>query len=48
MNPTGDRRAVSITVAPNGARRIKSDHRAIPLSPAEIAAEARACRDVGA
>jgi 3-keto-5-aminohexanoate cleavage enzyme len=48
MNPTGDRRAVSITVAPNGARRIKSDHRAIPLSPAEIATEARACRDAGA
>jgi uncharacterized protein (DUF849 family) len=39
---------VSITVAPNGARRGKSDHRAIPLAPAEIAAEARACQAAGA
>lgn len=39
---------VSITVAPNGARRLKADHAAIPLTPAEIAAEARACRDAGA
>lgn len=38
----------SITVAPNGARRLKADHAAIPLTPAEIAAEARACRDAGA
>lgn len=48
MNPGVERPTVSITVAPNGARRLKSDHRAIPLSPAEIAAEARACRDAGA
>jgi uncharacterized protein (DUF849 family) len=40
--------ALSITVAPNGARRGKADHAAIPLSPAEIAAEARACRAAGA
>ncbi len=40
--------AVSITVAPNGARRGKADHAAIPLTPAEIAAEARACREAGA
>lgn len=40
--------SVSITVAPNGARRVKADHRAIPLSAAEIAAEARACREAGA
>lgn len=39
---------VSITVAPNGARRGKVDHPAIPLTPAEIAADARACRDAGA
>jgi len=39
---------VSITVAPNGARRGKADHAAIPLTPAEIAAEARACREAGA
>ncbi len=39
---------VSITVAPNGARRGKAEHRAIPLTPVEIAAEARACRAAGA
>lgn len=39
---------VSITVAPNGARRTKADHRAIPLTPDEIAAEALACRAAGA
>lgn len=39
---------VSITVAPNGARRGKSDHQAIPLGPDEIAAEALACRTAGA
>ncbi|MBI1905856.1 MAG: 3-keto-5-aminohexanoate cleavage protein [Rhodocyclales bacterium] len=39
---------VSITVAPNGARRQKADHAAIPLTPAEIAAEALACRKAGA
>ena len=42
------RAAVSITVAPNGARRGKADHAAIPLTPAEIAAEALACRRAGA
>ncbi len=40
--------APSITVAPNGARRGKAEHAAIPLTPAEIAAEARACREAGA
>jgi len=40
--------AVSITVAPNGARRLKADHAAIPLTPAEIAAEAVACEKAGA
>lgn len=40
--------SVSITVAPNGARRGKADHAAIPLTSAEIAAEARACREAGA
>lgn len=38
----------SITVAPNGARRGKADHRAIPLTPAEIAAEAGRCHAAGA
>lgn len=39
---------VSITVAPNGARRQKADHAAIPLTAAEIAAEALACHKAGA
>lgn len=39
---------VSITVAPNGARRVKADHPAIPLTTDEIVAEARACREAGA
>lgn len=39
---------VFITVAPNGARRGKGDHAAIPLTLSEIVAEARACRAAGA
>jgi len=39
---------VMITVAPNGARRGKADHPAIPLTTAEIVAEAVACRSAGA
>jgi 3-keto-5-aminohexanoate cleavage enzyme len=42
------RQPVSIMVAPNGARRGKADHGAIPLTPAEIAAEAVRCRAAGA
>lgn len=41
-------RRLSITVAPNGARRGKADHRAIPLVPEEIAAEALRCQRAGA
>jgi len=37
-----------IAVAPNGARKVKSDHPAIPLTPAELAREAAACVDAGA
>jgi 3-keto-5-aminohexanoate cleavage enzyme len=37
-----------ISVAPNGARRTKLDHPAIPLSSAEIADEAERCADAGA
>ena len=40
--------ALLIAVAPNGARRGKGDHPAIPLSIAEIAAEAAACSAAGA
>jgi len=37
-----------IAVAPNGARRRKSDHPAIPITPEEIAKEAHACAEAGA
>lgn len=37
-----------ISVAPNGARRSKTDHPAIPLSASEIADEAERCADAGA
>lgn len=37
-----------LAVAPNGARRAKADHPALPITPAEIAAEARACLEAGA
>jgi 3-keto-5-aminohexanoate cleavage enzyme len=36
-----------ITVAPNGARRGKADHPAIPLTPAEIGIEAARCQGQG-
>jgi uncharacterized protein (DUF849 family) len=37
-----------LAVAPNGARRQKADHPALPLTPAELAREAAACREAGA
>jgi 3-keto-5-aminohexanoate cleavage enzyme len=37
-----------ITVAPNGARRNKTDHSALPMTSAEIAREAARCREAGA
>lgn len=37
-----------VAVAPNGARKVKKDHPAIPLTPAELATEAQACVDAGA
>jgi uncharacterized protein (DUF849 family) len=37
-----------IIVAPNGARRNKADHPALPMSPREIALEAVRCHDAGA
>lgn len=39
---------LAIAVAPTGARRSKADHPGLPITPAEIAREARACRDAGA
>lgn len=37
-----------IMVAPNGARRGKGDHPALPITPDELAREAAACREAGA
>jgi uncharacterized protein (DUF849 family) len=37
-----------ITVAPNGAYKRASDHPAVPLTAAALAADARACLDAGA
>lgn len=39
---------VAIAAAPNGGRRTKADHPAIPLTPAELARAAAECRDAGA
>lgn len=39
---------LAITVAPNGARRLKADHPAIPLTAAELARTAATCREAGA
>lgn len=37
-----------LTVAPNGARKTQQDHPAVPISPAELAATAKACLAAGA
>jgi uncharacterized protein (DUF849 family) len=39
---------ISIAVAPNGGRRTKADHPAIPLTPEELALTARDCLNAGA
>jgi len=39
---------VILAVAPNGARKTKADHPALPVTPEEIAATAVACRAAGA
>jgi len=39
---------VAIAVAPNGGRRVKRDHPAIPLTAAELARTAAECADAGA
>jgi len=43
-----DPRPLIIAVAPNGARRTRADHPAVPVTPDELAATAVACRDAGA
>lgn len=37
-----------IAVAPNGARKTRADHPALPIGPAELARTAAECREVGA
>ena len=37
-----------ISVAPNGARRTRSDHPALPLTPAQLGEDAQACESAGA
>jgi uncharacterized protein (DUF849 family) len=39
---------ILIAVAPNGARRTKENHRALPVSPVELAKTAAACAEAGA
>ncbi len=39
---------IAIGVAPNGARRGKADHPALPITARELAREAAACADAGA
>src|SRR5687767_12410222 len=39
---------VAIAVAPNGGRRSKADHPALPVTAKEIAATASACLEAGA
>ncbi|MGB0901494.1 3-keto-5-aminohexanoate cleavage protein [Halocynthiibacter sp.] len=41
-------REFTVTVAPNGARRTKKDHPALPMTTAEIAETARLCFAAGA
>jgi uncharacterized protein (DUF849 family) len=48
MNPPPEPKPVTIAVAPNGGRRTKADHPAIPLTPAELARTAAECADAGA
>jgi 3-keto-5-aminohexanoate cleavage enzyme len=39
---------VAIAVAPNGGRKVKTDHPAVPLTPAELAVTAARCAEAGA
>lgn len=40
--------SVAIAVAPNGGRKVKADHPAVPLTAAELAVTAAHCLDAGA
>lgn len=41
-------RTIAIAVAPNGGRKTKADHPALPMTPAELAATAAECLEAGA
>ncbi len=45
---SADQPPLIVIVAPTGPRKTKDDHPALPITPAEIAAAAAACRDAGA
>ena len=45
---SGERHRVMLMVAPNGARRTKADHPALPITAAELAETAALCRAAGA
>jgi uncharacterized protein (DUF849 family) len=47
-DPNTARSPAVLCVAPNGARRGRADHAAIPLAPHELARDAMACREAGA
>lgn len=47
-DPASDQPPVMLAVAPNGARKTKADHPALPITPDELAHTAAACRDAGA
>jgi len=47
-DPNPARSPAVLCVAPNGARRGRADHAAIPLAPHELARDAMACREAGA
>lgn len=48
MTETPGPQPLILTAAPNGARAGRGDHPALPLTPSELAATARACLDAGA
>ncbi|MDK4717284.1 3-keto-5-aminohexanoate cleavage protein [Rhizobium sp. CNPSo 4039] len=48
MNAETALNSIAIAVAPNGGRRTKVDHPAIPLTPAELARTAAECLEAGA
>ncbi|MGV1760977.1 3-keto-5-aminohexanoate cleavage protein [Rhizobium sp. A22-96] len=48
MNAKTALNSIAIAVAPNGGRRTKADHPAMPLTPSELARTAAECLDAGA